>query len=269
MGLAIATTPILGQTDYILEQGICFIPPYGGDVYTHTQPGGANSIVIQSWTLPPVLKPGQQRKVTVKFKVFTNHSPVFYINYFGDWQPNVELAQSSLYGGIPSADEVFTDTFEFTAPSTPGWYRMRFMWRGNFSPTPSFYGGTSSGVPNAFSELVFHVGYPLGVKEESKGNVPQKFGMSQNRPNPSSGVTNIAYQIPKKSKVSLKVYDSSGCIVRTLIDSEQDAGHYTSTWYGKDNSIQSVPNGNYFYRLNCPGSKMWLQIDMPEPSLFP
>ena len=90
-------------------------------------------------------------------------------------------------------------------------------------------------------------------KEESKAVVPQRFSISQNRPNPSSGVTHIAYQLPKKSKVSLKVYDSSGRIVRTLVDGEQDAGHYTSTWYGKDNIAQMVPNGNYFYRLNIDG----------------
>lgn len=90
-------------------------------------------------------------------------------------------------------------------------------------------------------------------KEESKAVVPQRFSISQNRPNPSSGVTDIAYQLSKKSKVSLKVYDSSGRIVRTLVDGEQDAGHYTSTWYGKDNSTQTVPNGNYFYRLNIDG----------------
>lgn len=90
-------------------------------------------------------------------------------------------------------------------------------------------------------------------KEESKAVVPQRFDISQNRPNPSSGVTHIAYQLPKKSKVSLKVYDSSGRIVRTLVDGEQDAGHYTSTWYGKDNIAQMVPNGNYFYRLNIDG----------------
>ena len=90
-------------------------------------------------------------------------------------------------------------------------------------------------------------------KEESKAVVPQRFDISQNRPNPSSGVTHITYQLPNKSKVSLKVYDSSGRIVRTLVDGEQDAGHYTSTWYGKDNSTQTVPNGNYFYRLNIDG----------------
>jgi hypothetical protein len=167
--------PALAQTDYVLQNyeqgGTGYIPPYGDSTYSCLVHMPSNAIGIMYWNVPPVVRPGMSVRVTVKWLVWTNHIPVTYVNYFGDWQPDVELAQGSLYGGIPNPGDVYVDAFSFTAPSSPGWYRIRLMWYLAYDPIPSFY-GASDRLPHGFSEVVFHVGYPLGGAEDNRGSQP-------------------------------------------------------------------------------------------------
>lgn len=91
----------------------------------------------------------------------------------------------------------------------------------------------------------------VGVEEEpfSESHV-STFRLGQNFPNPFSNATAISYRIPK-SRVRLKVYDSSGRLVNTLVDEERPAGSHSVIWNGRDKSGLKVPSGIYFYRLQA------------------
>jgi len=80
---------------------------------------------------------------------------------------------------------------------------------------------------------------------------PDKFALSVNNLNPPSQATKINYSLPKKSKVDLKIYDSMGRVVKTLVNKEQKSGIYTVKWKGKDNSGNILPNGIYFCNLKA------------------
>jgi hypothetical protein len=69
------------------------------------------------------------------------------------------------------------------------------------------------------------------------------------RPNPFTGLTQIRFQIPVKTKVDLKIYNSVGRLVNTLISDEMNPGYYTMTWSSKDEQERTQPNGIYFIRL--------------------
>jgi len=71
----------------------------------------------------------------------------------------------------------------------------------------------------------------------------------QNYPNPFNSTTSIRYQLPKKSEVSLKVYNILGQEIRTLVDQVQRVGVYTVNWDGKDTKGSDVASGLYFYRI--------------------
>jgi hypothetical protein len=110
------------------------------------------------------------------------------------------------------------------------------------------------------AEAVYN--YKLGIDSDgsevligplSVGSAPRSFQLSQNSPNPFNERTIISYQLPLESQVSLKVYDLTGRLVRTLRDSEEPAGFYTVAWDRKDESGRAVANGIYFYRLETPG----------------
>ncbi len=79
--------------------------------------------------------------------------------------------------------------------------------------------------------------------------VPSKFELSQNYPNPFNPVTTIRFQLPKRERVVLTIYNMLGQKIATLIDGQKDPGYYTVEWDGKDSSGIEAATGLYIYRL--------------------
>jgi flagellar hook assembly protein FlgD len=78
--------------------------------------------------------------------------------------------------------------------------------------------------------------------------VPAKYDISQNYLNTFNPSTKIDYQLPRDSKVSIRVYDITGREVKTLLNNEQRAaGYYTIDFDGTN-----ILSGVYFYRLQSP-----------------
>ena len=72
--------------------------------------------------------------------------------------------------------------------------------------------------------------------------------MSQNYPNPFNPSTTIKFALPKSGSVTLKVYNTIGKEVETLISEEMGAGVYEVTF-----DASKLNSGMYFYRLNSNG----------------
>ncbi|MDP2808243.1 MAG: FlgD immunoglobulin-like domain containing protein, partial [bacterium] len=79
--------------------------------------------------------------------------------------------------------------------------------------------------------------------------VAYRYELMQNAPNPSSKNTMINYQLAKQGQVSLKVYNTLGQVVKTLVNESQNPGPYSVKWNGKDESGRQAAAGIYFYRL--------------------
>jgi hypothetical protein len=75
--------------------------------------------------------------------------------------------------------------------------------------------------------------------------MPTTYDLGQNYPNPFNPATNIAYEVPKASHVTLEVFNVLGQRVASLVDQEMEAGKYTVEFDGS-----SISSGIYFYRLN-------------------
>ncbi len=79
---------------------------------------------------------------------------------------------------------------------------------------------------------------------------PDDYELSQNYPNPFNPSTTIEFALPLNKQVSLKIYNSLGQEVRTLVDNEQLApGKYAVQWDGRDNRGNEVASGVYIYTL--------------------
>ncbi|HOV98998.1 MAG TPA: SBBP repeat-containing protein, partial [Bacteroidota bacterium] len=81
---------------------------------------------------------------------------------------------------------------------------------------------------------------------ESTSNTPVSYFLSQNYPNPFNPTTTIEYQLPKASKVTMKVYDILGREVATLVDDEIKAGYHTATFDGS-----RYASGIYFVQMTA------------------
>lgn len=89
-----------------------------------------------------------------------------------------------------------------------------------------------------------------GVTDVQIGNeIPNEYALSQNFPNPFNPSTMINYSIPNNSLVSIVIYDLLGREVKTLINTEQNAGNYQVLWNGDNNYGSKVSSGTYFYSI--------------------
>lgn len=74
--------------------------------------------------------------------------------------------------------------------------------------------------------------------------IPKTFAINQNYPNPFNPTTQIRYQLPKASNVSIRVYNMLGQEVAILADGKKDAGYYSVTFNGS-----GLSSGVYLVRL--------------------
>ncbi len=72
------------------------------------------------------------------------------------------------------------------------------------------------------------------------------FTLGQNSPNPFKNSTTIKYQLPADGFVSLKVYNTIGTEVATLVNSMQTKGSHSIQYNAND-----LPSGVYYYTLRC------------------
>lgn len=113
----------------------------------------------------------------------------------------------------------------------------------------------TSSDPEGAPDSVYSFVVLVGIAEQYvSGIMPTAFALHQNFPNPFTQSTVISYKIPASavpygSVVSLRIYDLTGRLVRTLVDEPQSPSHYTIHWDGIDNKGRRVTPGVYFYCL--------------------
>lgn len=76
-----------------------------------------------------------------------------------------------------------------------------------------------------------------------------EFKIHQNYSNPLNPKTTIHYQLDINGKVTLKIYNTFGQEIRTLVNENQLTGCHSVVWDGKDHSGNPVSSGLYFYTL--------------------
>ncbi|MCF7858876.1 MAG: carboxypeptidase regulatory-like domain-containing protein [Candidatus Cloacimonetes bacterium] len=99
---------------------------------------------------------------------------------------------------------------------------------------------------------VDHISFPPTVVVSANDNLlPVKVKLFDNYPNPFNPETIIKYQLIKREKISLNIYNVKGQLVRKLINNEEDAGIHSTIWKGKDDNGNQVSSGIYFYRMSA------------------
>lgn len=146
-------------------------------------------------------------------------------------------------------ETIFLDSVNAGSGATFFHENFQFRFRGTSTPASSIllkdvwfvddvYFGNAGGVP-------------VGIESNGADRIPFRFGLHQNYPNPFNPTTIIQYDLPKDSKVVLKIYNVLGQEVRALVHERQSAGSKAIVWDGKDNTGHSVSSGIYIYRLQA------------------
>ncbi len=104
---------------------------------------------------------------------------------------------------------------------------------------------TSSGGQITAEHISWEI--PSNLTEVSSDPVvPKNYNLSQNYPNPFNPTTTINYQLPEESKVEIKIYNSIGKEVKTLISRNQSAGLHSINF-----DASALPSGIYFARMRA------------------
>jgi hypothetical protein len=113
-------------------------------------------------------------------------------------------------------------------------------------------GGTKTGntmflaSSQIYSAFAF-IGSPSSVVSVTEGQViPEGFQLEQNFPNPFNPSTKIEFNLPQAEFVSLKVFNSLGQVIATIVNGPREAGNYSVTW-----NAGLFPSGVYFYQITA------------------
>ena len=78
--------------------------------------------------------------------------------------------------------------------------------------------------------------------------IPSNFMLLQNYPNPFNPTTTIEFHLPKETNVTLKIYNSAGIEVKTLISNAR----YSAGIHKVNFDASNLPSGVYIYKLMTP-----------------
>ena len=87
---------------------------------------------------------------------------------------------------------------------------------------------------------------PLGIADAG-GVLPFEFALHQNYPNPFNPVSNLRFDLPQGSEVSLIIYDILGREATRLVHSFLEPGSHQVQWESGE-----LPSGIYIARLVTP-----------------
>ena len=84
-----------------------------------------------------------------------------------------------------------------------------------------------------------------GINDNIPASIPSEFSLSQNYPNPFNPSTNMAFALPKNGRVTLKVFNTLGQQVATLVDADYLAGTHQVNF-----DASSLSSGVYIYTIS-------------------
>ena len=103
----------------------------------------------------------------------------------------------------------------------------------------------TSGISNDIYDIIFNY---LETKDVS---TPYKINLHQNYPNPFNPTTLIRYDLPVNEHVSINIYDLTGKRVKSLVNTNQDAGYRSINWNATNEVGQPVSAGMYIYTIQA------------------
>ena len=84
-----------------------------------------------------------------------------------------------------------------------------------------------------------------------KDVIPLQYVLHQNYPNPFNPTTQIKYDLPEDAMVNVTIYDMMGRVVKTMVNSQQNAGFKSVRWNATNDKGTPVSAGLYLYTIQA------------------
>jgi hypothetical protein len=111
------------------------------------------------------------------------------------------------------------------------------------------------------AKLLYDFGYEPQVSAVGEGPSGRPaLGMAT--PNPFNPTTRLSYELAKEGHASLKIYDTAGHLVATLVDERQEMGAHHVIWNGRDSHGRMSAAGVYLYQLEADGVRETRRVSL-------
>lgn len=162
---------------------------------------------------------------------------------------NGQTWSSPMYlAGVPAKSDKLPSAARWLEKDGNGHYIIHFVYMYDKVPGSSLFDGTPATPAAAWIYSNYDFG-PVGI-DDPAANVARQFALKQNYPNPFNPSTTISFNIQKRAKVTLDVYNPLGQKVKTLLNGAVNAGAHTVEFSGND-----LSSGIYFYQLTVDNFK--------------
>ncbi len=149
---------------------------------------------------------------------------------------------------FPVEDSIFTEA-----------ERIIEDWRAEYPPVSEILAIQSGFAKDAWTTLVSAYDQMiLSLAVTSESEVPGKFQLDQNFPNPFNMSTVFRFTIPEAGFVSLKIYDLLGKTITTVIETDYPLGYHEVAWNAA--TVPGLASGIYFCKLTVSASKDYAAI---------
>lgn len=129
-----------------------------------------------------------------------------------------------------------------------------YVYNEEYSATDSMYVRTDtlSATPNpnrVFMMVMSSDGISTSISND-RVIVPTDFELHSNYPNPFNPSTSFSFTLPLDKRVSVRIYDMNGRLIRTLINDEfYSQGTHSVIWNSLSDAGTQVASGQYIYTL--------------------
>ncbi|RMI14696.1 MAG: T9SS C-terminal target domain-containing protein [Calditrichaeota bacterium] len=82
-------------------------------------------------------------------------------------------------------------------------------------------------------------------------DLPERFALEANYPNPFNPTTTLRYRVPRTARVKIEVFNNLGQKVRTLVNGPHAPGIYAAVWDGTGDEGTAMASGVYVARMTA------------------
>jgi parallel beta-helix repeat protein len=100
--------------------------------------------------------------------------------------------------------------------------------------------------------------------EAGQVSVVGAYELAQNYPNPFNPSTTISFALPEAGEVTLRIFNTQGQLVRTLVSGMLSAGRHQKIWNGADDSGRPVASGIYYCQLQAGGFSKVMKMSLVQ-----